>query len=112
MTIYKLTVPNDVTCVIGDRHSPTPLWMISGRAYTNSEAVVAFADRQGYDVAEVPAIPAVYLEQAARLNAYPGVPMNAGAGDGANPEQKYLFTGPDGQTQVDIRDVIAGRVTA
>ena len=108
---YKLTAQNDVTCVIGDRHSSDPLWMILGRAYTTSEAVVAFAERQGYAVKEVPSIPAVYLEQAARLTAF-GVRVNAGAADGADPEQKYRVTGPDGHTQVGIRDIISGRVTA
>lgn len=111
MTTYKLTAPNDVTCVIGNRHTPAPLWMILGRAYTDSEAVLAFAERQDYAVEEVPEVPGVYLEQAARLNAYPGKPQNL-AQDGANPDQKYLFTGPDGHTQVDIRDIIHGRVTA
>lgn len=112
MTGYRLTAPNDVTCVIGNRHTSTPLWMILGRAYTDSEAVLAFAERQGYDVSEVPEIPSFYLEQAARLNAYPGITVNAGGADGADADAKYMITGPDGHTQVDIRDIISGRVTA
>ena len=108
---YKLTAPNDVTCVIGDRHSSDPLWMILGRAYTASDAVVAFAERQGYAVEEVPSIPGVYVEQSARLTAF-GVRINTGAADGADPEQKYRVTGADGQMQVDLRDIINGRVTA
>lgn len=108
---YKITAPNDTTSVIGNRHSSNPLWLILGIAYTDSEAVVAYAERRGLTVETVDEIPIAYLEQSARLTAF-GIRVNTGAADGADPGQKYRVTGPDGQTQVDIRDVINGRITA
>lgn len=108
---YKLTAPNDVTTIIGDRHTADPLWMILGVAYTDKTEVAEHLERRGYSLSRVEQTPADYLERATRLNAYPVKPNNVIA-DGAHPDAKYKITGPDGQTQVDIRDIIAGRVTA
>lgn len=111
MTIHKLTAPNDTTKIIGDYTVRSPLWLVLGVAYTDSDPVANWARRKGYAVNEVDEIPAEHLEQCARLNAYPVKPLGF-TGDGANPEQKYMFNAADGHTAVDIRDVINGTITA
>lgn len=112
MTTHKLTAPNDATCVIGPRHTSTPLWMILGVAYTDNDTLAAHLENRGYRREEVAEIPAEHLQQVDRLNAYPVKPPANGLNDGANPDQKYMFTGADGHTPVDVRDIITGRVTA
>jgi hypothetical protein len=108
---YMLTAQNDSTSVIGDRHDPlSRIRIILGRGYTNSEAAVSFATRAGYDVTEVAQIPPAYLEQVARIDALQIEPSFSQ--DGADPEAKYMFTGKDGHTHIDIRDVISGALTA
>lgn len=110
MTIYKLRAPNNSTSIIGDRHTRPALWLILGVAYTDSETVAQYASRNLYAVTEVDEIPNDYVEQSRRLDAFPGIPVNA-LTDGADADQAFRFDGP-GHTQIDIRDVISGRVTA
>lgn len=113
MTIYMLQAPTDSTSKIGSRHEHGEgCRVILGRGYTTSDAIADYATRAGYTVTEVPEIPPAYLEESARLDAWPKEYLNGGRSDGANPSSKYLVTGLDGQTSVDIRDIISGAVSA
>lgn len=113
MTTYMLQAPSDSTSKIGPRHEPGEgCRIILGRGYTTSEGIVDYATRVGYAVTEVPEIPPTYIEESARLDAWPKEYLNAGQSDGADPSYKYLVTGLDGQTPVDIRDIISGAVSA
>lgn len=113
MTIYMLQASTDSTSLIGPRHDPEAgCRIILGRGYTESDAIADYAARAGYEVSEVPEIPHAYLEQKARLDAWPAEYINSGHTDGADPEWKYFVTGLDGHTPVDIRDIISGAVSA
>jgi hypothetical protein len=79
--------------------------------YTDSQTAADWAAARGYTVTEVEEIPDSPLQQSARLDAWPAVVIRTSAADGADPDQKYRFTGPDGHTQYDIRDVLAGDLT-
>ncbi len=108
MTTFRLTAPTDSTSVIGDRHNRgNRTRIILGRGYTANESTAEYATRAGYSVTEVPEIPPTYLDQVARIDALGFEPSFSQ--DGADPDAKYLFTGPDGHTQIDIRHVISGQ---
>ena len=56
-------------------------------------------------------VPADYLEQVARLDAYPSE-LGSPTIDAADPDSRYRVTSVDGHTSVDIRDIINGRTAA
>lgn len=108
---YQLTAPNaDTVSFIGSESDPAHrAWIIYGTAYTDDEALVPYAERQGYTVATVDGIPPVYAAAVARLDAYPTKYKNPLV-DGADPDSRFIYDGPDG-TPIDIRDVISGVTT-
>ena len=109
--MYKLEAPQDSTSIIGDQHNPGSVRIILGVGYTDRPTLAEWARDHGYTVTKVDETPAEHLQRLARLTAWPS-PIVTGRADGADPDQKYRFTGPDGHTQYDIRDVLSGAVTA
>jgi|ABEF01.1.fsa_nt_gi hypothetical protein len=109
---YKLTAPHDTTSVIGTPHDPEHHFrVILGVGYTDRQHVADWADAHGYTVEEVDEVPAEHLARVARLDAWPQTMIRLSTADGADPDQQYRFTGPDGHTQYDIRDVVNGVTT-
>lgn len=110
--IYKLTAPNDITGFVGGHlEHDRRVRIILGVAYTGDQELARWAEARGYTTEIVDRVPDDYLDARARLEAWP-TEISGFAADGADPDAKYRFTGPDGQTQIDIRDVINGVVTA
>ena len=112
MTIHRLTAPSDTTSVIGTPHdSEHHVRLVLGVGFTDDQHVADWAAARGYTVEEVEEVPAAPLERVARLDAWPQTMIRLSVADGADPDQQYRFTGPDGHTQYDIRDVVAGVTT-
>ena len=113
MPIHRIEAPTDATTLIGaGRHTEQPgTRIILGIGYTNSPAVASWAAEHGYTVDVVDELPAEYLEQVARLDAYPSE-LGSPIIDAADPESRYRLTSTDGHTTVDIRDIISGRIAA
>jgi hypothetical protein len=84
-------------------------WLVLGVGYTENDEIAYWADNRGYQVEQVDEIPESHRKAVANLEAYSFNQKNMGAADGADPEAIYHFTGNDGHTRVDVRDVIAGR---
>ena len=113
MPIHRIEAPSDATTVIGaGRHTDQPgTRIVLGVGYTESPAVASWAAEHGYTVDVVDEIPAEYLEQVARLDAYPSE-LGSPIIDAADPESRYRLTSVDGHSTVDIRDIINGRTAA
>lgn len=113
MPIHRIEAPTDATTLIGaGRHTDHPgTRIILGIGYTDSTAVASWAAEHGYAVDVVDEIPADYLEQVARLDAYPSE-LGSPIIDAADPDSRYRVTSVDGHTSVDIRDIINGRTAA
>lgn len=113
MPIHRIEAPTDATTLIGaGRHTDQPgTRIILGIGYTDSPAVASWAAEHGYTIDIVDEIPGEYLEQVARLDAYPSE-LGSPIIDAADPESRYRLTSTDGHTTVDIRDIISGRTAA
>lgn len=113
MPIHRIEAPTDATTLIGDgRHTDQPgTRIVLGVGYTESPAVASWAAEHGYTVDVVDEIPAEYLEQVARLDAYPSE-LGSPIIDAADPDSRYRVTSVDGHSSVDIRDIINGRTAA
>lgn len=113
MPIHRIQAPTDATTLIGavrDADQPGTR-IILGIGYTDSPAVASWAAEHGYTVDIVDEIPTEYLEQVARLDAYPSE-LGSPTIDAADPDSRYRVTSVDGHTSVDIRDIINGRTAA
>ncbi len=113
MPIHRIEAPTDATTLIGaGRHTDHPgTRVILGVGYTDSTAVASWAAEHGYTIEIVDEIPTEYIEQSARLDAYP-VELGSPIIDGADPDSPYRVLSADGHTPIDIRDIITGRIAA
>ena len=112
MTTYRITTPQPVTNVIGAYHDPAQSCrIVLGVGYTSNEAIVEYARRKLFDLIEVDEVPAEYIDQCARLEAFPVELRGTPVIDNLDLESLHKVTGPDGRTY-DIRDIIDGVVAA
>lgn len=113
MSSYKLKAPNpDHVGFIGSESDPLRrTWIVFGVGYTDSPEVVEYARRIGYTVTGGPKPTDDYASAVANLEAFPKKMRRYGTPDGADPDSAFRFTGLDGHTLIDVRDIIAGRPT-
>lgn len=105
--MFKLTAPVDVTARIGGHVDY--FWTVLGVAYTDRADIAERLATCGYDSQQVDEVPAEHVAAVVRLEAWP-YPIATNQADGADPDQKYRFTDPDGRV-LDVRDLINGALT-